>query len=500
MYSLSLIKQSNQLDKSSSSSALSHRTFDKNITVRFELNEFDTVAQVYPELTTIEEVLDDVSSKFQLLPKYVSIKQKFGPKLPKTARLYQLCTNDFGILDVGLSLSDLANHINESIRVEHEKIRLDTNLYYRQNLLPDFISVTIPDKDDPLNLKRIIVEIINIPIIKPFLGGYINKQTGVVYHNAYTQTGPLKEQIIKYSGLMTRDTQTTNDSILSGDFCNKNQMTDPKNDNLSKLKSNQMAIVIQRSFRLYLWKRFIHNLSVERRFIASRQNENNTEIRELKDQCSTEISPVDKVIVIGSPQTRNDFQLLESKVQKWKESKVSDVQRIFSYSLYHHAQQLEFSKLLEDEIRILNEIERKRNKIRKEAYDKHMDEMLDRMGAPIRWIGYKNIKCEMDLLQCQKIRKLTTLYRQLKTSEPKIDRIEFLNELYMILTEEPHSKILDELLDLLKREQKMLLACIDKGTVESLRCRQNELFRRYISLQKVYKPPSPDAATSYVNH
>lgn len=130
MYSLSLIRQSNQVDKTPSPAALS-RIFDKNITVRFELNEFDTVAQVYPELTTIGEVLEDVASKFQLLPKYLTIKQKFGAKIPKPARLYQLCTNDFGILDFKLGLSDLANHINESIRNEHEKICMDTNLYYR---------------------------------------------------------------------------------------------------------------------------------------------------------------------------------------------------------------------------------------------------------------------------------------------------------------------------------------------------------------------------------
>lgn len=50
-------------------------------------------------------------------------------------------------------------------------------------MLPDFISVTVPapnddDKDGVLNSRRIIVEIINVPIMKPFLGGYINKQTG----------------------------------------------------------------------------------------------------------------------------------------------------------------------------------------------------------------------------------------------------------------------------------------------------------------------------------
>lgn len=54
-------------------------------------------------------------------------------------------------------------------------------------------------------------------------------------------------------------------------------------------------------------------------------------------------------------------------------------------------QQIEFQKLLNEEVRILNEIEKKRNKIRKQAHEKFMDEMLDKMGAPVKWIGYKSI-------------------------------------------------------------------------------------------------------------
>lgn len=112
---------------------LSHGStnLEKNITVRFELNEFDTVAQVYPEVTKIGDVLEDVATKLQLLPKYLSIKQKLGSNIPKAARLMQLCTNSFRIFDVKLGLSDLANHINDGIRNEHEKIRLDTTFYYR---------------------------------------------------------------------------------------------------------------------------------------------------------------------------------------------------------------------------------------------------------------------------------------------------------------------------------------------------------------------------------
>lgn len=131
MNSSPLATKSNQLEKNTSLYGSSNGALARNITVRFELTEFDTVAQVYPELTTIADVLEDVASKFQLLPKYLTIKQKFGGSFPKAAHLIQLCTNTFRIFDVKLGLSDLANHINESIHNEHEKIRLDTALYYR---------------------------------------------------------------------------------------------------------------------------------------------------------------------------------------------------------------------------------------------------------------------------------------------------------------------------------------------------------------------------------
>lgn len=104
----------------------------KNVTVRFKLNDFETIAQVYPASTTVENILDEIALKFQLLTKYVSIKpEKFGPKFPKNVEIKQLCKNEFGIIDVQLCLSDLANHINESIYNDFEKIRLDTELYYR---------------------------------------------------------------------------------------------------------------------------------------------------------------------------------------------------------------------------------------------------------------------------------------------------------------------------------------------------------------------------------
>lgn len=52
------------------------------------------------------------------------------------------------------------------------------NGFFRHFRLPDFISVTIPDAENSSNFKRLVVEIINDPIVKPFLGGYYNRLTG----------------------------------------------------------------------------------------------------------------------------------------------------------------------------------------------------------------------------------------------------------------------------------------------------------------------------------
>lgn len=117
----------------------------------------------------------------------------------------------------------------------------------------------------------------------------------------------------------------------------------------------------------------------------------------------------------------------------------------------------------------------------------------------------------MDLLDCQKTRKITSFYHQLKAKASKLDRLEFITELNTVLRLEPHSIVLEEvcflislyeniqmfyymfilllqLIELLAREHKMLIADIDKETMNSLRNRQNELFRNYIASSKIFKP------------
>lgn len=104
-----------------------------NITVKFLINEFETVAQVYAATVTVGHVLKDIATKFKLPSKYVTIRRDdhVASKIPYGTQLHQICRNAIGIVTVILRLSELADEINDSVNNEHERIKLDCDVYYR---------------------------------------------------------------------------------------------------------------------------------------------------------------------------------------------------------------------------------------------------------------------------------------------------------------------------------------------------------------------------------
>ena len=69
--------------------------------------------------------------------------------------------------------------IGECERVsEREVSGVKAVTFCRHYQLPDFVSVFVPNEDGgDANGRHVIVEIINKPISKPFLGGFINRKT-----------------------------------------------------------------------------------------------------------------------------------------------------------------------------------------------------------------------------------------------------------------------------------------------------------------------------------
>lgn len=152
------------------------------------------------------------------------------------------------------------------------------------------------------------------------------------------------------------------------------------------------------------------------------------------------------------PRTQDDFDLLYGEVQKWK---MAELKRIAS--MYEGAARVaEVNILLDKEIQLLNGIERQRQIVSDAMKDFRQEQMLKKLGEPIKWVGYGgsvggfNIMAErifiiwifldtivhLDLLRTQRVRFLTEIYKDLQKPLKKSDRLELITKVRKILVDE----------------------------------------------------------------
>lgn len=100
------------------------------ITVKFKINEYHTVVQVYAKETCVHAILTDIAEKFQINAKYLQILHD-STLLPPDTKLFELCHNEYHIVDVELRLNALARQHNDIVSNENERVQLDCDVYYR---------------------------------------------------------------------------------------------------------------------------------------------------------------------------------------------------------------------------------------------------------------------------------------------------------------------------------------------------------------------------------
>lgn len=95
----------------------------KDVTVKFRVLKSQIVTHAYPNIYTIEEVKKDISKKFQIPTKFLILRENSSEKtLEDGLRLFDVCDNDYGIVDMDLELADSARE---------ENIRLEPQVYYK---------------------------------------------------------------------------------------------------------------------------------------------------------------------------------------------------------------------------------------------------------------------------------------------------------------------------------------------------------------------------------
>ncbi|KAG4075901.1 hypothetical protein HA402_003727 [Bradysia odoriphaga] len=462
----------------------------QNLTVKFQLNDFHTVAQVYSNQLSIEAVKKDVGEKFKVSPDFLSIRQG-SFRVPNSWRLFEVESNRFGIVEFQLSLNRLAKEFNDNVERPNERIHLDADVYYSHYHLPDFFSVYIPGDDTEEGYsKRVIVEIISKPIVKPYIGGFKTKTKE--YHDAFTQTGPVFEAI-KWSGITSRDCQAgqRNQSLMTKSdegtqmfgkatetvfVENRNDvlLTPRKFESVDELLENKLnkVKVIQRNARRYLLKKFVKKYAAEWRDRCRRQPEiDKTRSENILDRFRREC------IVNTFPKTREDFNLIYTQIQRWKEAEIKRINQLYEGG--HRIAELHV--LLDKEIQLFNGIERQRTKLRNHILEVQTEKMLEQLGTPTKWVGYKDLIIEMDSISHQKIRKLTDFYKKMKIPMKKVKRMEYIDELLGVLQNETQCS---ELIDMLKRERNILATNVDVESLESLRARQLALLIQFMQSKK----------------
>ncbi|XP_050088317.1 IQ and ubiquitin-like domain-containing protein [Anopheles aquasalis] len=462
----------------------------KDVTVKFHLAKAQVVAHAYPGHYTVDEVRENIACKFQVKPKFLLLRQA-GAEVAGHRRLADLGVSEYNVCDLELLLSDVARQ---------ENVQLNVKLYYKNLTLPDIITVRIPGEDGKPS-RDVVVEIENQVITKPFVGGYINRQTKVEYHHAFSQTGPPSERIGRPGAKFSRDTQTvcerhTTTAIPRDQSVQFSSLEETAADGckvptgpclipnryepyqeLAKRKDIDGKVrLIQRNFRRVLWQRLIRKSAAEWRQLQQQQLENETAAKTSRAAANNKT-----LIARTFPKTKEEFDALFAQIHCWKENELKLIRERYSGA----PKIAEMNILLDKEIQLLNGVERQRRAIQRELTDVVVEKRLTKISEPKRWIGCNNRVIEMETPQTQRARFLLTYYQRLKDApqpaagtDPQ-ERIGLLDELSDVIVQECHPGT-EELESLLQRERQLLLCRMDPNDLSPLRKRQLALLAEII--------------------
>lgn len=148
------------------------------VTAKFELDDSYTIAQVYDSNISVADIRLDLASKFKVDVQYMDVWHQSVGVCSDQLHLHELPPNLFCIVEFKLMLSVAALAKNNSTKYSDKQVRLDPEIFFSHYHLPEFSVVHIDENHDKNELaRRLIVEIINKPIQKHFIGGYRNTKT-----------------------------------------------------------------------------------------------------------------------------------------------------------------------------------------------------------------------------------------------------------------------------------------------------------------------------------
>lgn len=359
---------------------------------------------------------------------------------------------------------------------------------------------------------------------RPFLGGFKNKETGVEYHNAAMQTAPKKwspstmtlpdGKIVEVEQ-SSRETQTV--------FL-KNRVTQTKKDGSTQMTTNvcyvssaqdrlvtpgeyetadvfhakRLAAVVKLQSYYRRWQARLLVDGIRQDKLARIQFEREQfEERALAKEARLQRELERRL----NPKSTADFEMLFTALEKWRATEESKIRE----QCIGADKKIAMYELLERETELIASINRHRSKAHEDNKQTKNIKLLEKAASPKKWKAYDGRTTEMQTQFTPRARELLELYRTLSlavtdntddstpSGSDDVPSVLNRNERYdvlatLILTVSEHKcKLIDEIIQLAKREQDLLNRGTHENNLDGLRQRTLTLFFQYCR-EPVFNP------------
>ncbi|GIQ84261.1 hypothetical protein KIPB_005717 [Kipferlia bialata] len=343
-----------------------------------------------------------------------------------------------------------------------------------------------------------------MPEARPFYGGFRNKETGVEYYHACTQTeitrvlnrsarriAHSRGEAYKRPTQLTRESQTRELGQAMQQTNREAAIQPPREDILPSAEGREVigsatryetsdaheekvyeaAIVVQS-----MWRRRLAMREYERLYLEREERETIEQEREQEQLDRMEAERLAEMTRRMHPRTRADFDLIRAELTDWLDQQRADIDAAnFDPDQRHAALRL----LLDKEVELLQRVELLRIEADKANSRDRITSFLDGMAAPLRWPLRDGSIVNVHTPYTQRAADLRDLHMALSTASPSTDtRLDTLLHVKWTV-KEFDSALTRDIIALIDREADMLSRDRPAWTFKGMRKRLLALFLQF---------------------
>ncbi|VDP29908.1 unnamed protein product [Schistosoma margrebowiei] len=377
------------------------------------------------------------------------------------------------------------------IKIIGRKIAVTKDPHSQENIM------LVPKKDGTnKDAENIHIHWLPYDHHKPFLGGYKNTITSCIYHNASSQTKPIRRKKLG-AAQTSRDTQTYRMHHFGSMTVNQMSTQFPKpgffvansqdrvqTPGLYETADEYLArvltkiIIIQKYLRRWLAKRKVARLrKIRDDYIAWEKSQS----EKYKNEVARRIAHDFERRL--HPKTVTDFDRLYNALELWRKEEVGKIEE---KNLMEAEKKAALALLLDEEAELISVINKHQINRSKEVAEDNQSHCLKKASAPHRWISSVNGRItEVATAETIRAKELLDIYESLGlenlTHNERLDILLTLKQ-----TVSPYDiKISKEIMGLVDREAELIMRDIPGKILSGLRQRIRNRFVQFAKSPQV---------------